>query len=322
MAARDFVIGTFNVENLDDAKPEEWKKRLEVLRPTLARMAADIILLQEVNSLGALDDLLRGTPYAKYDSVHTKTAKGKPYPKRNLVILSRERIVEHSQYMHDYAKAPVWRYVTSEPAEDQPKEVQWERPILHVKVDVGRDRMLHVINLHLKSMNPSAIEGQSDPKKYWLWRSHAGWAEGFYLSDVKRVGQALEARILVDKIFEADGEDALIAVGGDFNAEIGSVPFKALVGSVEDTQNPDLRSTVLIPCELSVPPDKRFSLIHHGRGNMLDHVAVSQALYPDWIGTDIFNETLHDESLPFSDELKFPESDHAPVVVRFRLSDL
>ncbi len=171
-------------------------------------------------------------------------------------------------------------------------------------------------------MNPSEIEGQSDPKKYWLWRSHAGWAEGYYLSDVKRVGQALEARILVDKIFAADGEDALIAVGGDFNAEIGSVPFKALVGSVEDTQNPDLRSTVLIPCELNVPPDKRFSLIHHGRGNMLDHVAVSQALYPDWIGTDIFNETLHDESLPFSNELKFPESDHAPVVARFRLSDL
>ncbi len=95
MVARDFVIGTFNLENLDDANTPEWKKRLEVLRPTLTRMTADILLLQEVNSLGALDDLLRETPYAKYDSVHTKTAKGKPYPKRNLVILSRERIVEH-----------------------------------------------------------------------------------------------------------------------------------------------------------------------------------------------------------------------------------
>jgi len=94
LAAGDFVIGTFNVENLDDAKPAEWKKRLEVLRPTLARMAADIILLQEVNSLGALDDLLRGTPYAKYGSGQRKSAKGKPDPKGKLVSVRRERMVE------------------------------------------------------------------------------------------------------------------------------------------------------------------------------------------------------------------------------------
>jgi exonuclease III len=51
---------------------------------------------------------------------------------------------------------------------------------------------------------------------------------------------------------------------------------------------------------------------------MLDHVLVSQALYPDWIETDIFNEVLHDESLAFATDVTFPESDHAPVVTRFR----
>lgn len=171
-------------------------------------------------------------------------------------------------------------------------------------------------------MLPTDIPGQknTDPKKRYQWLSQKGWAEGFYISDIKRVGQALEARVLVDTILSKE-KDARIVVGGDFNADIGSVPFKTIVGSVDETQNPELRPTVLIPCELNVPPDQRFSLIHRGKGNMLDHVIVSQAFYPYWNGTDIFNEVLPDESIAFATEEKFPESDHAPVVAHFSVPD-
>ncbi len=320
MAGKDLTIATFNVENLDDADPV-WKERLKVLRPMLARIGADVLLLQEVHALGALDDLLKGTEYATYERVHTKTKSGKPYAKRNLVILSRFPIRASKQYLQELVPAPTWTKVTASPAESGPKPVEWERPILHAEIELRQGTVLHAIVVHLKSMNPTPIKGQQDPQKYWLWRSHGGWAEGYYLSDVKRVGQALEARVLVDTLFERDGEGAWIAVGGDFNAEVGSVPFKAVVGSVEDTQNPALRATVLVPCEYNVPPDQRYSLLHHGRGNMLDHVLVSQALYPHWVGTSIYNEVLHDESQAFSTEEKFPESDHAPVVARFRAPD-
>ena len=40
------------------------------------------------------------------------------------------------------------------------------------------------------------------------------WAEGYFLSAVKRNGQALEARMLVDQIFSG-APDAMIAVAGD-----------------------------------------------------------------------------------------------------------
>jgi exonuclease III len=52
---------------------------------------------------------------------------------------------------------------------------------------------------------------------------------------------------------------------------------------------------------------------------MLDHVFVSPALYSYRIETDICNEVLHDESLALATDITFPESDHAPVVARFRM---
>lgn len=317
MDPEGLVIASFNVENLDNADAASWKERKRVLRPMLERLGAHVLLLQEVNSLTALDDLIRGTDYETFHRAFTKSERGTPYEVRNLVTLSRWPIEEVHQYRNDLVPAPAWKMVTSRPEDEKASPVRWERPILHAKVKMGR-MVLHVINVHLKSMNPTKIPGQTDAEKPWLWKSHGGWAEGFYLSDVKRVGQALEARRLVDTIFEREGEDALIVIGGDFNAFAGSVAFKAVAGSVEDTQNPKLRSTVLIACEGNVPPDQRVTLIHHGMGNMLDHVLVSQALYPYWIETDIFNEVLHDESLAFATDVKFPESDHAPVVARFR----
>ena len=317
---KDLVIATFNVENLDDIDPNLWAVRTKVLRRMLERIGAHVLLLQEVHSLNALDDLRKGTSYEHYNRAHTVSpSSGQPYRYRNLVILSEKAIVETKQYRNDLVDAPRWRKITSVPSETEAKRLSWERPILHSKVRLSGSKTLHVINLHLKSMNPTNVKGQRHEDKYWLWFSHQGWAEGYYISDVKRVGQALETRVLIDQIFAQDGEDALIVVGGDLNAEVGSVPFRAIVGSVEDTQNEVLRTGVLVPCEFNVPEDSRYSLFHHGKGNMLDHLIVSQALIPYWIDTAVFNETLHDESLAFATDLKFPESDHAPIVSRFKV---
>ena len=38
-------------------------------------------------------------------------------------------------------------------------------------------------------------------------------------------------------------------------------------------------------------------------------------------GSEIHNEILHDESVDFADDQKFPESDHAPVLAEFELPD-
>jgi len=316
---KNFVIAAFNLENLDD-KSKLWPTRVKVLRPMMQRINADLLLLQEVNTLTALTELLKDTRYEKekYQLAHTKKKDGKPYNERNLAVLSRYKIKSTKQYLHQFAPKPKWQKITQKPPQKRALPVSWERPILHCEIALAHNRVLHAINIHLKSKNPTDVKGQKDG---FTWLSHEGWAEGYFLSSVKRVGQALETRKLIQQIFKEDTEQALIAVGGDFNAEIESVPFKVIIGSVEDTNNPQLRPTVMVPCEYNVPSEERYSLIHHGKGEMLDHVIVSQALYPYWVETAIFNEILPDESVAFAIEQKFPESDHAPVVARFDLPD-
>ena len=76
---------------------------------------------------------------------------------------------------------------------------------------------------------------------------------------------------------------------------------------------------MLVPCENTVPEPSRYSLLHLGKGNMLDHVLVSRSLLAHYRKTEIHNETLPDESGAFRTDVLFPESDHAPVVAEFEV---
>ncbi|WP_420645140.1 endonuclease/exonuclease/phosphatase family protein [Candidatus Leptofilum sp.] len=323
-------IATFNLENLDD-KPDErpsLKERIAVLRPQLLRLRADVICFQEVNGqefegeprqLDALSQLLAETPYEWFYTAHTKTTRDEAYDQRNLVIVSRYPIRDVQQIKHEYAPKPSYRKVTADPAEDS-KDITWERPILYVKIDLGAGRMLHLLNVHMKSKRPSSINGQKINN--YTWRTMAGWAEGSFISAMKRVGQALELRVLIDDIFDkldVSGEPKYIVACGDFNADVNEVPLQAIMGPVEETGNTGLIERVMIPCEESVPESARYSLFHLGRKEMLDHILATRQLLTYYRGTEIHNEVLHDESGAFRTDDKFPESDHAPIVAEFVL---
>jgi exonuclease III len=75
----------------------------------------------------------------------------------------------------------------------------------------------------------------------------------------------------------------------------------------------------MVPCENTVPLGSRYSLLHLGKGAMLDHVLVSRPLLAFYRDTAIHNENLPDESGAFRTDANFPESDHAPVVADFQL---
>ena len=326
-----FRIATFNVENLDDKADERnppLAERIPILRRELERLDADVLCLQEVHGqelpghsadspkreLSALRALIEGTQYASYSIASTKTADGVPYNERNLVVLSRLPIRREDQYRNDRIDELQYRRVTAvDPPDEEAKAVRWERPIQYVQIALA-DETLHVLNLHLKSRLASSIPGQ---KERWEWKSAAGWAEGYFLSSIKRVGQALETRLLIDELFDAD-RNAKIVVCGDFNAEPGEVPVEAILGRVENTNNPTLRQRVLVPCSKGIPTSVRYSHLHHGHGNLLDHMVVSQSLLSHLHTARINNEKLHDESLPFAFDTKYPESDHAAFVAEFR----
>ena len=197
-------------------------------------------------------------------------------------------------------------------------EISWQRPILHAKVELPNNMVLDVINLHLKSRRPTNIQGHRLADK--TWKTASGWAEGVFISSMKRIGQALETRILIDKLFDED-QHALIAVCGDFNEEFDEVAIEAIRGDVENTGNMDLAMRVLVPTERNVPEPARYSFLHNGKGKMLDHILVSRTMLAYFRGTEVHNELLHDTSTVFTERICYPESDHAPVIAHFELPE-
>jgi endonuclease/exonuclease/phosphatase family metal-dependent hydrolase len=318
-------IATFNLENFDettDIREPSLAERIAVMRPQLLRLRADFLCLQEVHGqelsgqprqLLALEQLLEGTPYAAFHRVSTMVlGETDVYNERNLVILSRFPLSDRRQIKEERF-APLYKLITAQPPAQEVKAIKWERPILYAKSDIG-GRTIHLINLHLKSKIPADIPGQK--LDTYTFRSASAWAEGSFIAAMMRLGQAVEVRSLVDEIFDQDA-NALIVVTGDFNATADEVPLQAIRGDVENHNNAALIQRVIVPCENSVPQSSRYSLIHQGKGEMIDHILVSRSLLSFYVNTEIHNEILHDESTAFAFDKKFPESDHAPVVATF-----
>ncbi|HSN99225.1 MAG TPA: endonuclease/exonuclease/phosphatase family protein [Candidatus Nanopelagicales bacterium] len=324
-------LGTFNLESLDD-RPDEGipiAERVAVLRPQLLRMDADVLCLQEVNGqhppedpaqprrLLALDQLLEGTPYAAFERAFTVGHDGVgARDVHNLVVLSRFPIVEREQIRHDIVPPPSWRILTALPGGGAAAPVRWDRPLLRAAIDLGAGRLLHVVNLHLRAPLASPVPGQKE--RPYAWRSVGGWAEGYFLAEMKRAGQALEVRLLCERLLDAD-PGALIAVCGDFNCVERDVPFEIIRGGEDMTGSGALAMRALVPLEHTIPEDLRYSVLHAGRKAMLDHLLVTRTMLAWYRGAEIHNEALGDEVIGYANIRRSPDSYHAPVLAEFAI---
>ncbi len=322
-------LATFNVESLD--LPPKSKVPIEVraeaLRPALARLDADVLCLQEVNGqhvpdrpervLVALDHVLEGTPYAGYHRVSTSGPDGLGVADvHNVVTLSRWPIRAAREILHALVPSPQYQLVTAVPPALAPEPIVFDRPLLLVDVELPGGKLLTVINLHLRAPLAAVIPGQK--QSAFVWKSIGGWAEGYFLSAVRRAGQALELRLLLEELFAADPH-RLIAVAGDFNAEDHDTPLRIAIGAEEDTGNGALSPHSLVLLDRAIPADKCWSVLHHGRPQMLDHILVSRALYGHFREIEVHNETLGDELVGFGKGTRSAASYHAPMVAEFAL---
>src|SRR5919199_1601804 len=277
-------IASFNLENLDTPGLEE---RLAVLRPQLRRLEADILCLQEVDGqregkgprrLLALDRLLAGTDYADFERASTTNTgrhAGEPWvaESHNLVVLSRWPVRERREVREELIAPPEYRFATAEPPAKAPALLGFDRPLLLVAVDLPGGTPLHLVNLHLRAPTAAPVPGQKEEDG--SWRTTGAWAEGYFVAAVKRAAQALEARLLVDSILDAEPE-ALVAVLGDLNAGEGSTPLRLLAAETGDTGNGRLAARSLVPLERTLPQDRRYSVVHAGRWALFDHILVSR----------------------------------------------
>ena len=322
-------IATFNLEDFSsEARGRaSLRERVAALRPQLLRLEADILCLQEVNSerktpsgprgYEAMRKLLKDTPYEDYSWVSTTADANKQFAdKHNLIIYSRYLIRYSEQYRNALVSAPRHMPLTAKPAASAEVEVGWDRPILYTQIELPDRQTLHLTNVHLRAPLAVPIEGRKTGP--FSWSSVAAWAEGFYLAGVKRCGQALETRLLIDRIFDADA-DALVVVCGDFNARSSETPLRIIRGDQEDTGNGALARRAMVALERTVPRSQRYSVVHAGRHQMLDHVLVSKTLLAHSRGVEIHNEMLEDELVGYAIGGQSPASFHAPIVAKFDL---
>ncbi len=319
-------IASFNLENLElvSRSGVTIEERADILRPQFERLRADILCLQEVNgqrleheaqrSPHALDSLLKGTPYETFHRATTSGPSGSGVADvHNLVILSRKPILAHRELRHSSLPPLTYRSVTADPpAPGEP--VLFDRPILMAEIEHADGRKLFVFNVHLRAPLATPIPGQK--KSSAVWKSVRGWAEGFFLSGLKRSAQALELRLAIDALLDADPHGA-IAVCGDFNAEDHETPLKIVIGAEEDTGNGLLANRSMVVLDRTLSKDRRFSVLHHGRPQMLDHILISRSLYGRFSTIEAHNETLEDEAIGGVKVQQSLSSFHAPVVAEF-----
>lgn len=319
-------LATFNIENLGDSDGAPLEERIAVLRPQLERLNADILCLQEINAKTKVEgirrpvdlhSLIETTPYQDYTLDITTGPRGEgPADVHNLAVLTRFPVIEREEIRQALVTAPTWIRRTADPADPAPFPVEWDRPIQRVVLALPGGARLHVFNVHLRAPLAAAVPGQKTGP--FAWKSVSGWAEGFFLSAIKRAGQALELRLAVERVFDAE-PDALIAVCGDFNAEDHDTALRLACAAEDDTGSGHLASRVLTPVERALPADRRFTVLHHGRPQVLDHVLASRALFGRLREVQIHNEMLEDELVAYGRIAQPPESLHAPVLVEFAL---
>ena len=311
-----FRIATFNLETLGDARAGALPlaQRIAALRPKLVALKADVLCLQEVDAqeiashrrgLSALEHLLEDTAYAGYHRVAGEDEPGHgPADRHNLVVLSRWPIRASRSVMHDKVPPPAGE------ADMQPR---WDRPIVQAEIGLPTGQSLHVLNLHLRA--PLATFAPK-AKQHGVWQDTRAWARGFHLATLKRIGQALEARLIVDDLLDADRE-ALIVGAGDLNADLYEMPLRLLCAPSADTNNAELAWRALQPAERRLPEAQRYTVIFDGRRVVLDHLLLSQRLAMALKSVEAKNEGLADEVVAEATSRREPASFHAPLVAAF-----
>lgn len=320
-------LATFNIENLGRRSGERISisARKPTLQSQMTRLAADVICLQEVNAqeraadsarhFDDLDIILADTTYAGFHRAFTGARDGRgPLDIHNLVTLSRWPISRQRQFWNDLLKPP--EYLSPGASNAQRIPIGWDRPFLLSEVDLGLAKPLHLFNLHLRA--PIASHLPQHKRSQGVWSSVGGWSEGFFVASVKRSGQALELRLAVDQLFDADSE-AWIAVAGDFNSTAQEMPVRLLRGDPEDTGNADLAGRALVPVA-DMAGSAAYTVVHGSRRIMLDHILVSRPLALACRKIVIDNEALLDETEPAALSARRPGSYHAPIVAEFDLS--
>lgn len=297
--------------------PEAFHRRLEKLARALADFCQlpQVLLLQEVESqavLAALAERLAREAQARWGEATSFTTYFVPGHDSSglglgLLVASERRGVR--------VQVRELRAVLDEeelPNPDGSRSRLFDRPPLFARLHLSAPRRqaltLALVGVHLRSMN-----GLLSPEP-----GGRGWPSEGARVRAKRAGQAEALARLVDQ----SQRESLLLVAGDFNAFEFSDGVVDVVGTVAGSPDPqvvlptgDWVSRDLLVLTHREPASQRYSYVHDGSAQALDHALASQELAA--LGLQVWRPRLAADwpEVARNGDGPWRVSDHDPLLV-------
>ena len=328
-----FKVMTWNVENLypvgsasGPKTTEAYENKLNSLAEVILSLNPDVLALQEIGSPESFADL-----NAKLENryPHFQLSEFPDIRGIRVGFLSKLEI----QANEDISNFPAGG-LASVPGIDKKGEPDlvstMSRGILRIMVNPQPGLSIHLMNTHLKSkllsFPHSSGKSQFSTKNEDLRARVAGFAL------IKRTAEAIALRVEATELLKGNANQGLIILGdlndvpdaattqilkGPPGSEIGTGGFP------RPDQGDDTRLWNLAPL---IPDTRQYSRIYAGKGELIDHIFVSQELLTEREQNlpvvdshiDIFNGLPSIGEDPGVRRGK-PGSDHSPITAIFDL---
>ncbi len=306
-------LATLNVKNLlepaGDRERAQLPAKLDWIARTLRACDADVVGLQEIGPPALLDAVisrLDGRGGYGEPVIGTPDARG-----IRCALLARVPVRESRVHTAAALPFPTFREGDAPPFGAR---IPLRRGVVHGRIEAPGIGAVEVLVAHFKSSRPVPARDAGGAELPAV--TARARAEAAMRSLVWRAAEALHVRGLVDGILERS-PDANVVVAGDLNDTPVSLVARIVRG--EGAQHAGPRPDELLDCATRVEERARFSTLHEGRRTQIDHVLATRGLYARLQEAAFLNAELREHTPPDAsgEEPPTPDSDHAPLVVRF-----
>jgi endonuclease/exonuclease/phosphatase family metal-dependent hydrolase len=313
------VVGTWNLENLyrpgGEFGPHDaaaYQTKITALAGTITGIGPDVLGVQEVGQPEALADLVA----ALGGEWHTVLSQHPDVRGIRVGVLSRLPVT-----VLDDVKIFSAPLAAVQSADVGPATAQTSRGMLAVRVEPAPGITLDVAVCHLKSKLLSFPGGRFQARDEGERARYGAYA--LY----RRAAEATTLRGLADELVGGHGHDRPVVVVGDFNDEPQAATTQIVLGppgselGTAGALRPDRGDEWrLWNLATLIPEAERFSRVHNGSGELIDHILVSRALIERVEETrSVVGHGLPSVTEDPATRRDAADSDHAPIFARFRL---
>lgn len=324
-------VMTWNVENLFSVAPgaeqsviAAYQQKLQSLAKIILQFGPDILAVQEIGNLEALDDLI-ALLENKYPH---RIVSNSPDPRGIRVGFISKLEITESENIKDLPQAGLSKIEAS--GERVTEISRLGRGALRIQVNPKPSLSLNLINVHFKSKLLSYPPIDNRPRFQPINENERAYTAGLAL--LKRTAEAVAVRVKANQLLEKDDNQALIVLG-DFNdipsaatTQIINGPSGSEIGTTAFVRKDKGDSTRLFNLAPLIPSERRYSRIFKQNKELIDSIFVSQELLGDRRNNlpQVDSKVDFDNTLPsISDDPTIrenrPSSDHAPITAIFEL---